>query len=244
MKKILMCLFLAFGYGVANDETTSDKNGILIGAEFGMSEMNEKRNTTVNTGTNIVTTVNTEDRYRYSAQLYGFKVGYKHFFTDLIGLQGYLSFKDAIVSTKNKGKDETSITAGDVTVNGKGTRANSEVYHFMPLMANADVIFDFYKINNLSLDAIIGVGLGVAIVNYKYSNSSSSDLTVPTGSSTRRSYAGFYSDIKVGFGVNYDNSRIGVAAAFPMNSVNTTIDDVKYKTKLNYVVSLTYDYTF
>ena len=208
MKKILMCLCLLVGYGMAND-----RSGAILGVEFGLSELNKIESDT---------TLGTE-KNKDAAPLYGFKAGYKHFFTDLIGLQGYLSFKHSFNSNKYESEGTSSKTT----------------YDFMPIMANADVIFDFYKSNNVSLDAIIGIGVGMAMVNEKYTSSSA------TGSSTQKiNYSGFYGDARVGLGVNASNNRIGLVASFPFNSVNKTIDNVKYKVKQNYAVSLTYDYTF
>ena len=198
MKKILMCLCLLVGYGMAND-----RSGAILGVEFGLSEINVAGN----------------GKVKSSAPLYGFKAGYKHFFTDLVGLQGYLSFKDTFNSNKSDG--------------------SSDSLHFMPIMANADIIFDFYKSNDVSLDAIIGVGVGVAMVNYKYKGEYLGNTFNET-----KNYSGFYGDARVGLGVNASNNRIGLVASFPFNSVNTTTNDVKSKVKQNYAVSLTYDYTF
>ena len=201
MKKILLCLCLAFGYGVAND-----KNGVILGIEFGLSEVDLKASAQGRSG-NI----------KLSAPVYGFKAGYKHFFTDLIGLQGYFSFKDAFASVKQGG-----------ALNSVDSSA-----HFMPLMANADVIFDFYKTNNLSLDAIIGIGLGLAILN--------DNNLIGVGST---SHSGFYSDARIGLGLNLANNRVGLNAAFPIAPASKSVNNIDYKIKQNYTISLTYDYVF
>ena len=211
MKKILMCLCLLVGYGMAND-----RSGAILGVEFGLNEVDLKASAQGVSG-NI----------KLSAPVYGFKAGYKHFFTDLIGLQGYFSFKDSFINANAK------IDSSNISVSGSGSA------HFMPIMANADVIFDFYKSNDVSLDAIIGVGVGVAMVNYK--NKAIEALTIPT---ITENFSGFYGDARVGLGVNASNNRIGLVASFPFNSVNKTIYSVKLKVKQNYAVSLTYDYTF
>ena len=200
MKKILLCLCLLFGYSVAND-----KNGLFLGLEFGISEINLKVSSQAGGG-----------KIKLSAPMYGLKAGYRHFFTDLIGLQGYFSFKDSFFNGKY------NILSAN----------NSASMHFMPFMANADVIFDFYKANEISFDAILGVGLGMAMLD---------DNLI---GAQQDSYTAFYSDARVGLGINSNNNRVGLNIAFPIAQATKSVQGIDYKMKQNYIVSLTYDYKF
>ena len=132
MKKILLCLCLLFGYSLAND-----KNGFFLWFDLGVSE--------------VAVEGGADDRKyksKISTPMYGIKAGYRHFFTDVVGLQGYFGFRDSFININ------TSNAGSAVTGNGNKT---STYYSFLPLMANADVIFDLYKKDNFSLDAIVGL---------------------------------------------------------------------------------------
>lgn len=194
MKKILLCLCLLFGYSMAND-----KDGFFLGAEIGISEVSVATGAVGNGG-------------KVSAPMYGFKAGYRYFFSDLIGLRGYISFKDSFVDVKLQ------------SINGSA--------HFMPIMANADIIFDFYKTQNYSFDAIVGVGLGFATLNY---------LLI---GSINTSHSAFYSDARVGIGTSYDNNRLGLVVSFPITQATKKVNGIEYKVKQSYAVALTYDYKF
>ncbi|MBR7117856.1 MAG: outer membrane beta-barrel protein [Helicobacteraceae bacterium] len=203
MKKILLCLCLLFGYSMAND-----KDGFFLGAEIGISEVS------------IAASANGNSvKVELSAPMYGFKAGYRYFFSDLIGLQGYISFKDSFVDVNSSG----SL----VELQGNGSS------HFMPIMANADIIFDFHKTQNYSFDAIVGVGLGFAILN---DNSLIGNINT--------SHSAFYSDARVGIGTSYDNSRLGLVVSFPITQATKKVDGIEYKIKQNYAVALTYDCKF
>lgn len=206
MKKILLCLCLLFGYSMAND-----KDGFFLGAEIGISEVSLAASAA---GYSV--------EVKQSAPMYGFKAGYRYFFSDLIGLRGYISFKD-------------SFTYSIVNVKGAGTTESSaeSSAHFMPIMANADVIFDFYKTQNYSFDAIVGLGLGFAILN---------DYSLIGNTNT--SHSAFYSDARVGIGTSYDNNRLGLVVSFPITQATKNVDGIKYKIKQSYAVALTYDYKF
>ncbi|RDU58098.1 outer membrane beta-barrel protein [Helicobacter sp. MIT 99-5507] len=197
MKKILLCLCLLFGYSMAND-----KDGFFLGAEIGISEVSVAASANGYSG-----------KVKLSAPMYGFKAGYRYFFSDLIGLRGYISFKDSFVDVKLQGSNGSA--------------------HFMPIMANADIIFDFYKTQNYSFDAIVGVGLGFAILN-DYSLIGKIDT----------SHSAFYSDARVGIGTSYDNNRLGLVVSFPITQATKKVDGIEYKIKQNYAVALTYDYKF
>lgn len=197
MKKILLCLCLLFGYSMAND-----KDGFFLGAEIGISEVS------------VAASANGySSKVKLSAPMYGFKAGYRYFFSDLIGLRGYISFKDSFVDVKSQGSNVSS--------------------HFMPIMANADIIFDFYKTQNYSFDAIVGLGLGFAILN---DNSLIGNIDT--------SHSAFYSDARVGIGASYDNNRLGLVVSFPITQATKKVDGIKYKIKQSYAVALTYDYKF
>ena len=205
MKKILLCLCLLFGYSMAND-----KDGFFLGAEIGISEVRVAASANGGSG-----------KVELSAPMYGFKAGYRYFFSDLIGLQGYISFKDSFVGI------DSSFNIANVKLQGNGSS------HFMPIMANADIIFDFYKTQNYSFDAIVGVGLGFAILN---------DYSLIGNINT--SHSAFYSDARVGIGTSYDNNRLGLVVSFPITQATKKVDGIEYKIKQNYAVALTYDYKF
>ena len=94
-------------------------------------------------------------------------------------------------------------------------------------MANVDVIFYLYKKDNVSLDAIVGLGVGVAILNNTIVNTDSSRVV-------------FYSDARVGLGANYDSNRFGLAFSPPIYPATKNIWDMRYrvKTKLSNITNL------
>ena len=212
--------------------TISDKNGVFMGIELiGVSE--------IDLDINI-------DNYRLfkdksTGIMFGLNLGYRHFFTDLIGLQGYFSVKDTFfVMGVPKSNTYSYGTTLDTNpwISQRSLDVLSSSDQFLQIMANIDVIFDFHKTKNFSFDAIAGIGLGMGMfISQTYINIWDLYWSLPN-------YSALYSDARVGLGMKGTNNRVGLNISFPIYPATKTIDGIKYQTKQNYAISLSYDYKF
>ncbi len=146
--------------------------------------------------------------YKESSFDIGVKAGYKMFFNDWLGLRIY----------------------GNVDYTFEHSNLSSLV-----IAANADALFNFYDVDDLSFGAFAGIGLGANIAFFNYYFDS---LTT----------AGFYADVKLGLRTAIGHHGVDLTATIPF--IDTKKSDAfgwsgyDLKFKKNYAILIGYSYTF
>lgn len=207
MKKILVASLLTLAFCVVGLAKESD--GIFVGFEVGLGSATLKTN-----GIDLANQV-WDNKSTATNAGYGGKIGYKHFFSDYLGVRGYFG----INWFETMGKNTTAGTTSKTTIS------------ILSYSLNADALFNFYSNESANYGAFVGLGLGGASSDYE-------------ASSLNESVSGFYMDAKLGLRATAGHNGFDFIVAIPFIDQSKTINGVKAKIKQDYRISLAYSYMF
>ncbi len=224
MKKCIIAVFALLAFAYAQEEKPM-KNGFFVGAEIGYGINFAKAQTTNGTGVNATTT--TADEMQAPFGNVGLKLGYIHYISKMFGFRGYLTYNYGFSSASSSTKEPGTTTTK--------TSSLSSLHQFA---LNADVLFDFYHTNNISLGAFAGIGIGYG--SFKQS-------TKDTGVTTSSSFGdGFVLPINVGLAAGIGKShRVELAVRIPTIApkYTDTLNNTEYSYR-NLIMAVGYSYTF
>jgi len=168
-------------------EAKSSKNGAFVGVDFGwMADF-----LTNNDGTTTAKT----DTFPYG--LIGLKLGYNYYFSNRLGVRGYVDYG-----------------YGFHTTNESGATNNTNIHQ---LAINADVLVNIFSYKNVIFGAYAGLGFGYSGKNTEAK--SAGTTTITDGPS------GVYIPINLGISANIEQNHrvdIGVKIQTFQTSINNT----------------------
>lgn len=210
MKRVALVCLLASSIAGARE-----LDGPFVGFETGSGRSQMTAN-----GRDLAN-VDWSEKITMNAMVFGGKLGYKYFFSDMFGIRGYASLARSESSTKWTSEGQTAINIELPTL----------IY-----TANADVLVNFAENGNGIFGAFAGLGLG--------GQSWSGKATLAGQVAFDEETNAFYMDAKVGLRALSGNHGIDFIVKIPFINAKKKVNGVSAKSISNYQILLGYNYSF